>query len=198
MRIQPALLFTALISFVLLSCGDNSKRIMIMANGNISVNKNMVTLSGGTTHNEQYVTVSEDNIQVSGPDGEKTIELKDGAGLYLLNLKKDTLVGSYQRVGTNSDQIRVSRTELKMQLDSLIDLQQGRNVTVENRNYWIPPYQASKITDNKQAEIFGPFNPLPSSSESGKEHEIYKCHTNKGVNEIIERLRPMTEDSVDG
>lgn len=196
MKIQPALLFTALFTLVLFSCSDNTKRVLIMASGKVSVNKNNITLKAGTTHTEEYITIFDDNIQVNGPDGQQTIALSEGGGLYIINLKNDTLVGSYQRVGTDDSQKKLSRAELKMQLDSLAELQLGKNVSPEKRNYWIPPYTAKKITENKLADIYGPFSSIPATLSPGKEYEIYKFYTNKGVNEIIEKLKPLAVEEL--
>lgn len=188
--------FQLLSCFIVLAwltgCSGEPKKVLIMASGKIQVNENTITLEPGTTHNEEELMVNGDKITVKAPSGDMDIEVKEG-GLYLLNLKKDTLVGSYQRVGTSTEQIKISREDLKHRLDSMVMLMQGQNVTKGNRNYWIAPMKMEKITGNTQAQIVGPFQNLPRSYDPDKEHEIYKFHTNKEVVEIIEKIRPMTE-----
>ena len=166
-----------------------------MSSGNFTVNNSTITLEPGNRHNEERITVKENELTVVTPDGTQSLSLNEGPGLYLLNLKKDTIVGSYQRVGTNTDQIKISREELKHRMDSLVALMSGSNVSAENRNYCIAPLQVQKITDNKAADVYGPFVTLPASFEPDKEYEIYKFHTNKDVVEIIEKLKPMVEEA---
>src|SRR5690606_19774094 len=167
--------------------------VLVMASGKIQINENTITLEPGTTHNEEELMVNGDKITVKSPAGDMDIDVKEG-GLYLLNLKTDTIVGSYQRVGTSTEQIKLTREDLKHRLDSMTMLMQGQNISAENRNYCIAPMKMEKITANTQAQIVDPFQNLPRSYDPEKEHEIYKFHTNKEVVEIIEKIRPMTED----
>lgn len=165
-----------------------------MASGKLVIAENSVTLEPGTTHTEEEILITGDRLTVKSPDGELNLDIP-GGGLYLLNLKKDTLVGSYQRLGTSTDQIKLSRDDLKHRLDSMTMLMQGTNVNEANRNYWIAPMSLQRITGNTQAQLVGPFHNLPRSFDPNKEHEVYKFHTNKQVLEIIEKARPMSESA---
>jgi hypothetical protein len=148
-----------------------------------------------TRHNEQKINVSEDKLSIVSPNGRSEVTLANGGGLYILNLKTDTLVGSYQRIGEGTESEKITQQDLKMRIDSLQQLTKGINVTGEKRNFFIPPGQISKITTNGQAQVVGPYLKMPASFESGKEHEVYKFYTNKEVYEIIDRLKPMAGET---
>lgn len=163
-----------------------------MASGDIQVSGNTITLKPGNRHNESIFNASGDSITVEAPSGTTSYAV-EGAGFYLLNLKKDTLVGSYQRTGTDNSQQIISQESLKQRLDSLNQLLVGQNVAAATRNYNLPPFTIAKITDNKEAEIIGPYVSMPGSFDPTKEHEIYKFYTNKEMAEIIQKLSGMVD-----
>ena len=106
-------------------------------------------------------------------------------------MKKDTLVGSYQRTGTDNSQQVISQEDLFNRVDSLNKLMAGTNVSEGARNYNIPPFSIKKITNNTDAQIVGPFRKLPGSFDPSKEHEVYKFYTNKEVVEIVENVKKL-------
>lgn len=163
-----------------------------MASGDIKINGNTITLEPGTRHNESSLNAKGDSIIVEAPSG-TTAYAVEGPGLYLLNLKKDTLVGSYQRTGTDNSQQIISQESLKQRLDSLSQLLAGQNVSAAGRNYNLPPFAISKITENTGAEIIGPYVGMPGSFDPTKEHEIYKFYTSKEMIEIIQKLSSMVD-----
>lgn len=167
-----------------------------MASGTFEVSDNTIKLEPGTRHNEQKVTVDGDKIKVVSPDGTKEFTLNEGTGFYIINLKTDTIVGSYQRIGEDTGNERITQEDLRNRIDSLDQLTKGTNVNKERRNYFIPPYQVAKISSNSNAEVVGPYLKMPESFKPGKDYEMYKFHTNKEVYEIINRLRPMTGDTL--
>jgi hypothetical protein len=112
-----------------------------------------------------------------------------------LNLKKDTLVGSYQRVGSENSQQVITQENLKLRIDSLNQLMAGTNTNTSNRNFCIPPNQIAKVSANTNAEIIGPYKTVPGSFAAGKEHEIYKFYTNKEMQEIVGKLSKMVEQA---
>jgi hypothetical protein len=118
----------------------------------------------------------------------KEFDVKD-AGLYLLNLKKDTLAGSYQKTGTDNSQIVITEENLWQRVDSLTMLLKGQGVSEAKRNYSIPPMSVAKITTNVDAEIIGPYRKIPGSFDPSKEHEVYKFFTNKEIADIIEKVK---------
>ena len=159
-----------------------------MASGTIKAEGNTITLQPGTTHNEQTIVPSGDKLTVNAPSGNKEFDVKE-AGLYLLNLKKDTIAGSYQKTGTDNSQIVITQENLWERVDSLTMLMKGQGVSEAKRNYSIPPMSIAKITKNTEAEIIGPYRKIPGSFDPSKEHEVYKFFTNKELSDIIEKVK---------
>ena len=188
------LAFPALM-FLLFACSGEDKQVLIMSSGDIKISGNTITLEPSTRHNEQKVSVSEDKLNIVAPDGNTEVAVSGGGGLYILNLKTDTLVGSYQRIGEQGESEKITQEDLRMRIDSLQQLTKGTNVSNEKRNFFIPPRQLAKISTNGQAQVVGPYLKMPASFESGKEHEVYKFYTNKEVYEIIDKLKPMAAET---
>jgi hypothetical protein len=179
----------ALITF-LSSCSGGDKKVMIMASGKIQVSGNTVTLTPGSTHNEAFLVPEGDSISVVSPSGNMNFPVKE-EGLYLLNLKKDTLAGSYQRTGTDNSQISITQESLFARVDSLTKLMSGQNVSEAARNYNLPPFNIGKITKNTGAQVVGPYRKIPGSFQPGQEHEVYKFYTNKEIREIVDNVKKM-------
>lgn len=172
---------------LLTACGSG-KKVKIMASGKLKVEGNVVNLQPGTTHNEEELVVSGDKITVN--DGSKTYDVAvPSSGLYILNLKTDTIVGAYQKIGVEVNTTKVTQEDLVKKIDSLEQLMAGKNVSVQNRNFCIAPGTIAHISDNLQAQIIGPFLKMPSSFEGGKEYEVYKFSTNKEVHEVVQKLK---------
>lgn len=193
-------IYTVLLTIISLyffgSCSEEAgKKVLVMASGKVQVTDNVITLEPGTTHTENEIMLATDKVTVKTPSGSSDYHVPD-AGLYILNIKTDTLVGSYQRIGTDNSQTVISQENLKTRLDSLNQLMTGSNTNATNRNYFIPPNQIAKVSPNTEAQIIGPYKKVPGSFEGGKEHEIYKFYTNKEMHEIVDKLSKMV-DSVE-
>ena len=187
MKIYKIVLIS-IVSFLFYSCSGGGKKVVIMASGKIQVNGNNITLDPGSTHNEETIVPEGDKITVTTPTGNKDFEVKE-PGLYLLNIKKDTLAGSYQKTGTDNSQIVITQENLWERVDSLTLLMKGQGVSEAKRNYSIPPMSIAKITKNTDAQIIGPFRKIPGSFDPSKEHEVYKFFTNKEISDIIEKVK---------
>lgn len=183
----------AVLSVILASCSGGGKKVIVMASGKVQVSGNNVTLNPGTTHNEATINAEGDNITVTTPSGPKNFDVKE-SGLYLLNLKNDTLVGSYQRTGTDNSQQVITQDDLFKRVDSLTALMQGSNVSEAARNYNIPPSTIAKISPNTNAQVVGPYRKIPGSFDPSQEHEVYKFYTNKEVAEIISNVNRMLKN----
>ena len=187
MKIYKIVLIS-IVSFLFYSCSGGGKKVVIMASGKIQANGNNITLEPGSTHNEETIVPDGDKITVTTPTGNKDFEVKE-PGLYLLNIKKDTLAGSYQKTGTDNSQIVITQENLWERVDSLTLLMKGQGVSEAKRNYSIPPMSIAKITKNTDAQIIGPFRKIPGSFDPSKEHEVYKFFTNKEISDIIEKVK---------
>ena len=171
----------------------SSKKVLIMSNGKVTVNENTITLQQGGTHTETSVVPDGDSLIVVSPSGTSGYAVKEN-GLYILNLKKDTLVGSYQRTGTDNSQQVISQENLVVRIDSLQQLMVGKNATEASRNYTIFPLSVARITTNVDAQVVGPFLKMPGSFDASREHEVYKFYTNKEMAEIVDKLKKMVSD----
>lgn len=183
-------IFIFIVIIIFSSCSGGGKKVVVMASGQIQANGNTVTLQPGTTHNEIEIVPDGDSILVVAPSGNKGFAVKEN-GIYLLNLKKDTLVGSYQRTGTDNSQQVISQENLWARVDSLTRLMAGQNVSAAAKNYNLPPFTIARISDNTSSQIIGPYRKLPGSFDPSREHEVYKFYTNKEIVEIIARVKKM-------
>jgi len=178
---------------LLAGCSEGEeKKVLVMASGKVQIKDNVINLEPGTTHTENEVVVTNGKLTVSTPSGSSDFSVPE-TGLYILNIKKDTLVGSYQRIGTDNSQEVISQENLKTRIDSLNQLMAGSNATAANRNYFILPDQLVKVSANTGAQIIGPYKRVPASFEGGKKHEIYKFYTNKEMREIVDKLNKMIQ-----
>lgn len=173
-----------------------SKKVMIVAKGDITADGAKVTLKGSGSSDKTIELSDETALQVDGSAGKASINIPAEAGLYLANLRPDTLVGAEQFIGTNLSSKRIiSQEEIKTNIDSLKQLITGANVSAKNHNYIVLPNQAVKVSGNIKALIFGPFTGIPGSldaDENGKAPEIYKFYTNTEVRALIDNLTKLT------
>ena len=185
---------------ILASCStpSASKKVLIVGRGKITAKDNKVTMTDGSGYAEETVEVSEDkpvSWSVTTPTGTTTVNIPEGAGFYLLNLKTDTIVGSQQNLGSDLGGRTITQEELKAKIDSLVKLTTGANVSATSHNYFILPNQLAKVSSNSNAKIFGPFTKIPGSIEAdkdGKAPEVYKFYTNSEMRDLIVRLKKNT------
>ena len=191
-KIQAILFAVTCICFLAACSGGQEKKVLVMASGKVQIKDNVITLDPGTTHTENEIAVTDGKLTVTRPSGSVDFSVPE-SGFYILNIKNDTLVGSYQRIGTDNSQEVISQENLKTRIDSLKQLMAGTNANSTSRNFSIPPNQITKISSNTNAQIIGPYKKVPGSFEGGKEHEIYKFYTNKEMHEIVDRLSKMVD-----
>lgn len=183
-----------------IACGDKgpSKKVLVMGRGELTSTENNVTMSAGSGHVETTVDIKEEAeaaLNVKTPDGSSTINVPADKGFYILNLKTDTLVGSRQNIGQDLSGRTMTQEELKLKIDSLVQLVSGANVSAQNANYFILPGQIQKISGETTALVYGPFTRIPGAIETdaeGKLPEIFKFYTNTEMRELIEKLKQQT------
>lgn len=182
---------------VLLSACDKDKKIVVMSKGAADINTDTKTIKAkeGAGHEEKTAIVSGDKIvfKLSTPAGEATVELLEN-GLYIINVKSDTIIGSYQKYSDPGlAQNMITQENLKLRIDSLLLLSEGKNVSATNRNFFILPNHAVKITDNKNAIIVGPYHQMRSAEKiDGKDPEVYRFYSIREIREMIRRLQALT------
>ena len=178
------------------ACSSHQKKVLLYANSKIEVDESQknITVTDGTTQVEQELNFNSGDpvvLNISGPNGKYTLEIKED-GLFLANLKKDTVVGSMQHTG-DVKHTRITQEQLQLQLDSLRKLVRGENISAAAKNYFIPPGQIVKISNFTNAKIFGPFQPVPSAFDAGSVPEIYKFYNLSEEQEIIAKLTEMSK-----
>lgn len=187
----------AVICFAACSPGVQ-KKVKIMSSGKITVDPatHVVTQTSGTQHNEEELVLTEKDkgVTVKGPDGEHVYEVPD-AGIYVLNLKTDTLIGNIVNFGegrTNS----ITTEQLEHIIDSTQQLINGQNASDEKKTYFLVPKTIKKLSSNPNAQVINPYNNIPGSvavDKDGKAPEIFKFFTAKQkretLNELIERMK---------
>ncbi len=196
MRLTVYSLFVLLL---LSSCSGNTKRVLVIAKGSIHINADTITIKDGGGTNEMPTDFAHEpktlHLILKKDAGNVTIDIdSDGDGYFLLNGKNDTIIGSFQKYGMPSDTYTtVSQDALKRAIDSLQLLVQNKNVSPANRNYFILPYQAAKITNNLDAFMVTPYHRMTSIEKIGdKDPEVYRFWSIKEIRETIEKLKAMT------
>ena len=198
-------LLTVCLSIVFFSaCSGDSKggkTLVVISSGKLQVDKTKpetINLEPSNQHNEEILTYNGDaavKVTVKSAAGDQTYDLPDN-GIYLLNLKKDTLIGSIVNFGSGGMPTAISTQQLEHIIDSTQQLLLGQNASDANKTYFLPPSSIKKISANQGARILGPYNAIPSKVEADKDGnapEFYKFFTNaqkrEALNDLIKRLQ---------
>jgi hypothetical protein len=176
------------------------KTLVIVSSGKLQVDKTKPETIGfepSNQHNEEILTYSGDakvTVTVKSSTGDKTYELPDN-GIYLLNLKKDTLIGSMVNFGSSGMPTAISTQQLEHIIDSTQQLLLGQNASDANKTYFLIPGAIKKVSANEGAKILGPYNAIPAKVEAdknGNAPEFYKFFTNsqkrESLGDLIKRL----------
>ena len=185
------------------ACKGHEKKVLVYASDKISVDNTQhhITIANGdgTTHHEQELDFTSGDpvtLDVESAQGKYSVTIPDD-GLYIANLKTDTVVGSRQHVGAEGGESHISQDDLKKKLDSLNKLVADQNVSEANQNYFIAPHQAVKITSETKAKVFGPFTSIPGAFDAGSVPAIYKFYSMSEMRELIANLQKMAGGSPD-
>lgn len=192
-RSASAIMLACFAMFLLAACSSNhEKKVVIMANGKMTIDesKQNIKLEPSNTHTEEELVFNSGDkvtINVDGGNGVKTFDVTDD-GVYLLNLKLDTLTGGMVKYSTEGRAGSMSREQLDRMIDSTQKLIIGQDVSDAKKNYFVIPWNIKKVTDNINARLIGPYKGIPYKIEedaSGKPTEIYKFFTNKQQRESL-------------
>jgi hypothetical protein len=192
--------FLALAGVVLLAaCGaPNNKKALVLLQGKSTANEETktITLGEGTANSEKtlnYNSAEKVTLAIKGSH-EASVDLAEN-GYYLVNATADTVVGSYQKYGapkTSADVI--TQETLKRAIDSLQQLTQGKNVSAANRNFYLLPYSAIKITANTEAFFVAPYHQMTSiTKEEGKDPEVYRFYSLAEIRQNIAKMEEATK-----
>jgi hypothetical protein len=190
-KIHSFLFLTILVS--LTACKSHEKKILVYSSSDIQVDdsKQHITVSDGSTHHEQeldFTTGDPVTLDIQSPMGKMSVSATDD-GLYILNLKNDTVIGSLRHVGADNGVPHYTQDQLQHIIDSVQQLMVGRNVSEANRNYFIAPGKLVKISAETKAKVFGPYTSIPGSFDAGSVPEIYKFYTVPEERENIAKLK---------
>ncbi len=183
------------------SCAKNHKRVIVMSKGSTEFDESTKTIKAvdGTGHEEKTMDFSEAalSLQIDAPAGKTSIELKE-KGLFILNVKKDTIIGSYQNYTAPKLQKNLlTQDDLKLKIDSLQQLTTGKNISAANRNFFILPNQLVKISDNIEAIIVGPYHQMRTAEKvDGVDPEVYRFYSIREIRETIGKLEALTKPTV--
>jgi hypothetical protein len=190
-------LFLAIAAITALTACNHGKKILVYATSDSEIKvdetQKNITVADGSAHHEKELDFSGGDpvtLNIQTPSGKLTLQASED-GLYIVNLKMDTVVGSYQHVGADNGQTKITQDALKQKLDSLQKLVLDQNVSAANRNFFIAPNQMVRITPETKAKVFGPYVTIPGDFDASTAPEIYKFYTNKEVREIIGNLTKM-------
>jgi hypothetical protein len=202
MQKSSCFLFITL-SVSLTACKGHLKKVLVYASDRITVDntqQNIAVASGdGTTHHEQeldFTTGDPVTLNIQTPQGKYTLTVPED-GLFIANVKTDTVVGSKQHIGAEGGEGKITQDALTQKLDSLKKLAADQNVSDANQNYFIVPGKIARITTETQAKVFGPFTTVPGGFDAGSVPAIYKFYSMKEMREIIAHLQKMTASTID-
>src|SRR5664279_4276896 len=157
-------LVIAVMSFVFAACsGGGQKKVVVMANGKLTVTDKTITIDPSLTHNEQelYFTDAKLTLTVHNTAGsDKTFELTDN-GAYLLNLQADTLIGGVVNYGTGGMPSTITAEALDHIIDSTQQLMTGQNSNDAKGPFYMPPFTLKKISAKDNARLIGSFKGIP-------------------------------------
>lgn len=195
-----SLIAVCMIAFFAVACssgGDGGKKLVVMSSGKMKAAGKTINFEPGGQHNELTLDFKDSEkvtVTVKSNGGDKTFDLPDN-GIYLLNLKSDTMIGSQVNFGSGGMPTSISTEQLQHIIDSTHQLIMGQNASDEKRTYFLAPGNIKKISANLSARLLGPYNAIPykvDADKDGKAPEIYKFFTNKqkreALDELIQRL----------
>lgn len=198
------LLLAGTIAVGLASCGEADKapkefkKVVVFSSGKIDATKADVlfAVSPSNQHNEQEFDIAGKNsIDVLIGDEKISFDVT-APGYYIINFKKDTLVGSKMSFGDEGTPKKLGADDVDRMIDSTQKLLKGENVSDETRTYSIVPKAIKRVGDHENTKIYGPFSNVPYEIEvgtDGKAPDILKFYTNpqkrKSLDELLERLR---------
>ena len=179
--------------FIFLSaCSSNAKKIMVLIKGDATIDEKAKTIEvtnavGNTEKEINFNTSNTVQLQLTTPETKASIAIQEN-GYYILNAKNDTIIGSFQNYVAPSNSYKViTQAQLKKAIDSLQQLVMAKNISSANRNYFILPYTAVKITNNTNAFFIAPYHKITAveATSDGKAPEVYRFWSIKEIRQII-------------
>lgn len=186
------------IAVLLGACASGHKKVIVISQGtaNIDTDNRTITTSG-KGHEEKTVLFHDEgkvDLQLTTAQGKSTVSL-EGTGVFLLNAKADTIVGSFVNyTAPKTKGETISDERLRADIDSLEQLVSGR-VSAEKKTFFILPGQAVRVSENAGAHIVTPFHQMTSIAvKPGTTPEVYRFYPISEVRTTLEKLKGFTGD----
>lgn len=177
---------------LLASCEAGNKKVIVLSEGSANINTQEKTITTkGRGHEEKTVIFYEgDNmdLSISSQAGKATVKLTQN-GIYLLNTKRDTIVGSFVNYGAPRTEVkRLSVEEVNSYIDSLEQIVSGK--VKPGKTFFILPNQAIWITGNQDATIVTPYHQMTSLEvKKGEKPEVYRFYPLQESRATLEKLK---------
>lgn len=177
-----------------IACKSEHTTVIIYSKGPAEVNSETktITTKDGTGHEEKVIELAGKGFsyQLNAPLGEAKLDFNE-PGLYIVNAKKDTVVGCLQNfVASTNTSKKITQEDLTKKIDSLVLLTEGKNISAANHNFYLLPNQVQKITTNTDALIISPYHRMRSAeAKDGKAPEVYRFYSIKEIRETIAELK---------
>jgi hypothetical protein len=187
------LLSSLALAIILASCAAGHKKVYVLGLGTLNVDTdNRKISSSGKGHNEKEVLLYEEGkagFDITSDVGNATVTMEEN-GIYIINAKKDTVVGSsvnYTAPKTEVD--KISEAELRSNIDSLQQIIDGK-VSAEKKTFYILPNHAVRITSNTEANVVTPFHQMTSLEvKKGETPEVYRFYLISEARATLEKLK---------
>jgi hypothetical protein len=175
--------------------GGGGKKVVVFSSGKMqhnATNNTTINFEPGNRHEELEITLtgSDKQVTVKTSAGDKTYDVADD-GLYLINLKADTIIGSIVNFGSTGQRTNIGSDELDFLIDSTKKLMTGEGASDAKKTYFLPPNSVKKITNNVSATVLSPYKNIPyevTPDENGNAPEFYKFFTNSQKRETLKEL----------
>lgn len=182
------------VAALLASCSEGAKKLIVISEGTADINTNDRVINvKGRGHEEKTVMLYGDGsteFKLNGGTGSNTLTFPEN-GTYIVNAKKDTIVGSYVNYGAPKTEVKkLTAEEMHQNIDSLEQIVNGK--TKAGATFFILPGQAVKITSNNDAYIVTPYHQMTTvEKQQGKTPEVYRFYPISETRATLERLKSM-------
>ncbi|MFY8128291.1 MAG: hypothetical protein ACOVMM_07915 [Chitinophagaceae bacterium] len=187
---KKLILFAAIATFFT-ACNSHTKKVVIAYKGKTTINEKERTIEfkdGAAGGDKEVVIYSGDKATFTlNNEGAKTnFDIVDD-GYYLINARPDTLIGSFQNYGAAQTERRTVTQDMMLNsIDSLKNLVANKNISEQNKNFFILPFSSVKVTSNPKAVVIAPFHQISTLEQvDGKAPEVYQFWT---INEIRAKI----------
>jgi hypothetical protein len=180
---------------ILASCSAEYKKVYVLSHGEPKIDTDNRKISAsGSGHLEQEVIFHDDakvDLEISSQAGNKTVSLEEN-GIYILNIKKDTIIGSWVNyTAPKKEREKLSIEDMEANIDSLQQIIDGK-VSAEKKTFFILPNHAVRITPNQKAQIITPFHQMTSLEvNKGETPEVYRFYMISEARATLLKLKAL-------